>query len=177
MKKYYLILSEYVGPNSKDSRGNIIGDSRIMGIYTSPGITNSSHEARVGGWLGTTNDESLTAYGEFNSMESARRDAHRLGFTERRSTDDDEFSPISDDLVEEWLTPAAAREQWDADDYFHGCCSRDVTIDTYGINANTTDDELDLIIEQVEAEAEIAGVELHGLTKLFHGLRDDLEKN
>jgi hypothetical protein len=78
---YYLIEREYVGPNKRDSRGNVIGDSRVMEIWNAPGVTNMSREVRIHGWLGTTADISSTACGEYETIEAARAEAKQRGFT------------------------------------------------------------------------------------------------
>lgn len=44
MTTYYLILKEYVGPNTCYPDGSIIGDSRELIVSTEPGRTNLSHE-------------------------------------------------------------------------------------------------------------------------------------
>jgi len=174
-EKFYLILSEYVGPNRKDSRGHWIGDSRVMNICSRAGRTNSSRQELINGWLGTTNDNSLTACGEYDSIEAARSEAHRLGFTSE-AVSEDEYPSIDDDddTIVQWISPVAAREQWDADDWFHTGCSRDDTRQNYGITDKTTDDELDAIIETAEAEAEANNAEPHGLDDLFYELRNEL---
>lgn len=55
-------------------------------IQTTPGRTNMSHEERVEGWLGQTNDWSAYAEGEFDSIEAAAADID-LDIYERRHDD------------------------------------------------------------------------------------------
>jgi hypothetical protein len=64
---YYVISTCYVGPNPQQKL-----NLDTIGIYTVPGRTNSSREIRTNGWLGTTNDWSKFAYGEFETIEDAR---------------------------------------------------------------------------------------------------------
>lgn len=174
---FYLIETQDVGPNEKDSRGHWKGDTRTMQIHTEPGRTNMSHEIKTSGWLGTTNDWYSAAHGEFDTLEAARAEAHRRGFTaENPLSDDDqhwddEMNPV---IVEVWITPEAARDQWDAGDWFINGLGCDGTRTEYGITAMTTDDELDVIIEKAEAEARAENIELHGTEKLFKSLRDEL---
>jgi hypothetical protein len=170
--QFFLIQSEYIGPNKKDSDGNWIGDSRVMTISTVCGKTNSSHEERPDGWLGTTNDNSLTAYGEFNTLDEARAVAHALGFTENAIDSDDDFRDESD--VEQWITPEANRAQWDASDWFINGLGSVGTCAEYGITAETTDDELADAVEVAEGEDCASDVVLHGTLELFTQLRDEL---
>src|SRR5256885_2081753 len=65
---YYVIESKYVGPNQDQSQ---YCDVDTIGIFTAPGKTNSSREVRLEGWLGTTNDWSEYAHGEYESVEAA----------------------------------------------------------------------------------------------------------
>lgn len=174
--QFFLIESEYTGPNQRDSHGNWIGDSRVMTITTTPGTTNSSHEERTDGWLGTTNDNCLTAHGVFDTIEEARQSAHDLGFTEQDTdTDDDSLWFSRDDGdVEFWITPEAAREQWDAGDWFLNGLGRSGTCAEYGITAQTTDAELDAAVDTAENEDCASDVVLHDTLELFTELRDEL---
>jgi hypothetical protein len=62
---YYITSSEYIGPNHPKV------DTCIT-IMTVPGRTNVSREVRLAGWLGTTNDHSCYAHGEFETIDAAR---------------------------------------------------------------------------------------------------------
>lgn len=170
--QFFLIKSEYVGPNSRDSRGNWIGDSRVMTISTVPGRTNMSHVERTDGWLGTTNDNCVYACGAFDTLEEAREEAQRLGFTEP-APDDDEYG-CDGDVVEQWVSPEAAREQWDAGDWFINGLGKNGTREQYGITADTTDDELLDAVETAENEDCASDVTLHGTLELFTELRNEL---
>jgi hypothetical protein len=88
---YYITSSEYIGPN----RPKV--DTRIT-IMTAPGRTNMSNEARLTGWLGTTNDFSCYAHGEFETEEAARAqvsanwpDANELEFADALNSFDDDW--------------------------------------------------------------------------------------
>ena len=63
---YYPIRSEDVGPNACNH-----GHSVSYRIATWPGKTNSSHEDRTSGWLGTTNDVSAHALGALETYSEA----------------------------------------------------------------------------------------------------------
>ena len=67
MSIYYVIESEYVGPNTQ---GRI--DSHLVTITTDAPRTNLSHEVRLDGWIGTTNDTSRHAHGAYTSEDEAR---------------------------------------------------------------------------------------------------------
>jgi hypothetical protein len=174
---YYLIENEYVGPNKRDSHGIWIGDSRIMSICTKPGKTNMSGEERTDGWLGTTNDNSETAHGEFETIEAARSAAHKMGFVKTYESES-EYAAYEDEeygIVEQWISEDAARAQWDAGDWFINGLGRAGTCSEYGITANTTDEELNEMVERAEREANENDAELHGTLELFTELRDDLK--
>jgi hypothetical protein len=150
-----------------------------MNICTKPGRKNMSHEECVDGWLGTTSDNSSHAHGEFETIEDARSVAHKMGFTKLAEPGEDEYAASyeneEDGTVEQWISEEADREQWDAGDWFINSAGRVGTCSIYGITANTTDEELDEMVERAECEANEENVELHGTLKLFTELRDDLK--
>lgn len=63
--RYYVSSNSYVGPD--EGR-----DDDVVVISTRPCRTNSSHEERIEGWCGTTNNMSLTAHGVFESLAAAK---------------------------------------------------------------------------------------------------------
>lgn len=64
---FYVIEDKYVGPNQDQHV-----DADTITISTVPAKTNSSHEVKLHGWCGTTNDWSTHAYGEYETLEAAR---------------------------------------------------------------------------------------------------------
>ena len=88
-QKFYVVSSEYVGPNPGETP-----EGTTMGIYRTPGKTNQSHEERIDGWLGTTNDVSETAHGEFETIEEARQYIQKYFGEDCRKT---EFDAIFDE--------------------------------------------------------------------------------
>lgn len=91
MRRFYLVEREYVGPD-RDSDNDI--ENHVFGIWSEPQCTNSSHQPLIEGWLGTTNDWSETAMGEFTTLEEARLsvdDQYPEQFWR-----DDEFEPGED---------------------------------------------------------------------------------
>ncbi len=174
--KFYLISEEDVSPNKKDSSGNWKGDTETMYITTEPGETNMSHQIKTEGWLGTTNDFSRNAYGEFDTLEDARKKAHDLGFTHQQDLDDEDYCTDDESTtVEAWTRESASREQWDAYAWFSGL-GREGTIDEYGITATTTDRELSDMVEKAEEDANSDGKELHDTERYFEELRDWLKE-
>lgn len=183
--RYYLIETEYVGPNKRYSNGSWRGDTRVLTISTEPGETNSSHQPRESGWLGTTNDIHAAARGAFDTVEAARIEAHNLGFTKHRYLDGNEEYRYTSDAPsefedgEEWVSPEAARAQWDAGDWLINALGSDGVCEEYGVTVRTTDEELEQIADRIEDEArhtEVDGltVELHGTIELLTELRDEL---
>lgn len=172
---FYLIVSEYVGPNKLDSTGAIIGDSAVASITTECGRTNMSREKRSNGWLGTTNDNSVTAHGEFDTIDEARGAAATLGYTQPYEPDENEYDSA---VVEQWVSESAARDQWDAGNWFLNGLGSAGTCAAYGITADTTDDELAAAADVAETEAiDEQNAELHGTFELFAELRDELRES
>jgi hypothetical protein len=169
-KTYYLISEKYVGPNEKDSCGNFYGDGTIMRIETIPGTKNMSGEECTDGWLGTTNDYSRDAHGEFETLEDAREAAHKLGYTQKckKNSHDDE-------IIEEWISEADSRDKWDASDWFDGI-GRDGVIDEYKITAKTTDSEIRSMVKKAEESARDDNTELFRTDEYFTEIRDSIKE-
>jgi len=174
---YYPILSQYVGPNHRDSHGGSTEPERIgsVEIHTRPGRTNMSREERTDGWLGTTNDTAEHALGEFETIKEARAAIAADGWTEQADIDED--WPPCETWVETWTKPEALMQYWDAADWLQELSPRDV-----GITADTTNDELAKIADALEAEANDHrdsdcqhGVSLEGTEDYLRGMRDRLQ--
>jgi len=173
---FYLIERKYVGPDDKASDGSIIGDTwHVMQICYTPGRTNQSDEELITGWLGTTNDWSAYAHGEYDTIEEARRAVHEAGFTVEQTVGDDEFDDDVD-VAEQWITEAASRVQLHATDWLTKCLGEDGTRERYGITAATTNHELSTAACRADEEARTGdGVEMHGTLDLFRELRDTVD--
>ena len=63
---YYVISTEYVGPNPHEHL-----DADRIEIHTEPGVTNISREVRTEGWLGQTGDWSKYAHGGYETLDDA----------------------------------------------------------------------------------------------------------
>jgi hypothetical protein len=164
---FYLISIEYVGPNTLDSKGNIIGDSETVQITTTPPRTNMSDEVMINGWLGTTNDWSSHALGEFKTLEDALSELKSLGFTS-------EVESEENGVFSEWQKPSAALEKWSAGDWLLNSLGREGICKEYCIAAETTDEELEKISERMDSAANEDGINLFGSMDLIVEIRDDL---
>ena len=168
-QKYYIIESEYVGPIN--NKIDMYKDTRVLSISTVPGKTNMSKEIKTDGWLGTTNDISLRAHGEYNTLDEARAEAERLGFTEPVETSPyDEYEGI----IEKWVTVEGAKEHWNAKEWFGSNFEYDKLFAWLNLNADSTDDDVLKACDIAEEAAAEAGVVLHDTYEALVSWRDDL---
>lgn len=148
---FYIIETNYVGPN-KDQHV----DADEVRIQTEPGRTNSSRQERTDGWLGTTNDWAEVAHGEYETEEEAREAIEeRFGECRERAVGSD---PVNDDpdgcvvaVFKIGKFEKMSRE-WTAD-WINPGLQSDVT-------ADTTDEELEALIEEWEGECNGEGYTL-----------------
>ena len=159
MSIYYVIESEYVGPNTQ---GRI--DSHLVTITTDAPRTNLSHEVRLDGWIGTTNDTSRHAHGAYTSEDDAREAVAELFGPCRESDEIDDPDTVA-------LFRIGGLEPWGSEASVSWCwTSRDL------ITASTTDEE---IYDEVGSCAEAAaadGVALAGeaVEEMLREYRDEL---
>ena len=141
---FYIIGVEYVGPNPASER--FIDANRVY-ISETPARTNQSHEVRIDGWCGTTNDWSTTAHGAYETLDGATEAVDRIFGAVRLMEDDGgyvkafalgEFEPISDVAFYEIFS-----------DYMHG----DITVDI-------TDGEFTSIVAEYESILNAGGATL-----------------
>ncbi len=168
-KMFYLVSSEYVGPNTTDSRGDIIGDSETVKITKTPPTTNMSGDILINGWLGTTNDWSSHALGEFETLDDALAELKSMGFTSEIETTDEE-----EGVIGEYQKPSAARDNWNAGEWLLDSLGTEGICKEYGITAETTDEELEKISDKMDAEALEENINLFGSMDLIVELRDEL---
>lgn len=149
---FYVIETQYVGPHSREAA---YVDASTIEISTTPAVKNSSREACVDGWCGTTGDWSVYAHGAYATLEEAKNAiAEKFGAV--RETDDvavyklGKYIPIS---AEDSVSYA-----WDG-------ISADV-------RADTTDEEIDALLMSYEAIANEAGVTLD-----TDAIRDAMEEH
>lgn len=89
-QKYYVIETNYVDTESGDK----------IEIRTAPARTNFSHEVRIIGFCGATNNKAVYAHGEFATLESARAAIASL-FDVIDDEDDDEAD--DEEIVETYF--------------------------------------------------------------------------
>lgn len=65
--KYYIVETSYTGPNQQDH----LNDDTIE-IRTSPAVNNQSQEPCIEGWCGSTEDWTVHAYGEYDTLLDAQ---------------------------------------------------------------------------------------------------------
>lgn len=107
---YYVIETKYVGPNQDQKV-----DSTTIEISTSPATTNTSHEVKLHGWCGTSNDWAVYAHGEYPTAREAEAAIHAK-FGPVRSDDDyqsepgviaayrvGEYVPMSSENTADWI--------------------------------------------------------------------------
>lgn len=164
---FYVISVSYTGPNDRDSRGNFLGDTETMSITTEAPRTNMSREIRVNGWLGTTNDWSHYAHGEFEVYEDALGYVKNEGFTE-------DVEENKADVLGTWQRKSATLEKWDAGNWLINAMGQDGVLREYGISSETTDEEIKVLVERIKEEAENDGIALFGTKKCLVRLRDEL---
>jgi hypothetical protein len=145
----YIIEREYVGPN-QDQHAD---DGHYIIIQNVPGRTNSSHEERTDGWLGTTNDWAEYARGEYETIEAAHAAIEARFGTCRLDADNDEVR-YDDDVAEVWRVGEFAQmSREETSDWIYSGLQADVT-------ADTTDERLEALIEEYEAEIRSEGYTL-----------------
>lgn len=158
---YYVLSSEYVGPNLSE-RFN----SHTVWISTKPGRTNMSNEPRTDGWLGTTNDWTHYAHGEFDTIDEAREAIIEMLGEDRRLIDNEEFN---EDAIETYA--ASQYEEWDSENSVDWCYdARD------DITDETTDERIDEIVSECEEVANSEGFTLDcdAVTEMLTERRDEL---
>ena len=164
MKKFWIVSTKYVGPNASDAKNC---DSDTLAITTRQPTTNMSHEPRDSGWLGTTNDVSLTAHGVYDSLELAEA-ALEAKFPETRECGDSE-NEFDDAIVISYKI--GVYQQWSAEgtaNWLYETMRGDIT-------ASTTNEELAALLESYESEANSEGGTLDSsASEMLEKFRDDL---
>ena len=164
MNKFYVIETTNVGPNQEGS-----ANDTTVEITKTPGHTNSSHEAKIDGWLGTTNDWNRNAHGEFDNIEAAR-DYIKATFGKTRI----EETETDDDIAEvHELGEFPVMDREGTSDWLYQGMRDDIT-------AETTDEELEAALTDWRARAREQEIKLHGdaldmMTTYRDGLIADAE--
>ena len=130
---FYVVEHEYIGSNfSSASDAEEILNNETWDILSEPPRTNLSKEIRTNGWLGSNNDWSSKAHGEFETIDEARNYVEsRLGFLTLLEDGGDE-----DDLVESYR---ANKETFavDVESWWQSCGAYE-----FGVTAETSDEEI-----------------------------------
>jgi hypothetical protein len=167
---YYVIKTEYVGPNQDQH----VDDDRIE-IRTAPARTNSSNEVRLDGWCGTTNDWAVYAHGEYETEQEARHYIEENFGPVREGDDadnymtfDEEGEPITAVAVFRFGKYAPMNAEATGN-----YCWEGVRAD---ITADTTDEQIEALIEQYEESVNDEGYTLdrRALEDSMTQRRDDL---
>ena len=169
---YYITSREYVGPNVAE-RPN----SKRYYITTVAPRTNMSHEIRVSGWLGTTNDIAEYAHGEFETPEAATAALDEITGDDYREPDGD-IEPIGfdddGDPIEVLVCRIAGRlEQWGAQSSKDWCYEAMQS----GVTASTTDEQIEEMVEALDADlgSEMnATLDTGAVKKMCRDRRDEL---
>ena len=143
---YYVIETTYVGPNP-DFRC----DADTIEIRTEPARTNSSHDICISGWCGTSGDWNVIAHGQYFTIDEARSSIKKIFGDVRDSDENGDIFRSDDETVVETYKPGkyAPMSRQDTADWAHDCIE--------SIEAGTTDERIDDIIYEQEAEANQLG--------------------
>ena len=168
---YYVIESKYVGPNQDQSQ---YCDVDTIGIFTAPGKTNSSREVRLEGWLGTTNDWSEYAHGEYESVEAAEAAIReKWGHTRDTTPSGDSFLSAvlyPDDNCVALFKPGQYEQM--SCEATGDWCYEGIRAD---ITADTTDARIAELVAKYEAAANSEGYTLNsGLNEMMDKFRQKL---
>jgi hypothetical protein len=164
---FYLVTRVYVGPNQDSKHLN----SDVIEVWNEPARTNSSKEVLIDGWCGTTNDWSVHAYGEYETLQEALDEMHDI-FDVREYqyegwSSDDSF--IDDHVVERY--------------YFGKYCQMDaegtaIWVYEYmvkDITAETTDDQIEELLLKYEDECKSENVSTHAsIVNCLYDYRNEL---
>ncbi|MHA3980724.1 hypothetical protein ACW9UR_23950 [Halovulum sp. GXIMD14794] len=153
---YYIVKTTYAGPDYSEAP---YCDADVVEIRKMPARTNMSDEICVDGWCGTSHDWSVTAYGEYKTLKSARKALlNRFGPARVWKNEKDAIAEgidWNDDTVEvykEGQFDLMGREE--TFDWLYAAAREDVA-------ANTTDAEIEALLDTYEAEANKEGWTLH----------------
>lgn len=167
---YYIVKTQYVGPNPSDDQHV---DAGRIDIRDTPAITNSSREPRIDGWCGTTNDWAVYAHGEFATIDDARTAiAEKFGAVREIDFSEYSYDPAIDGIIQAFRPgkyipmSRAATADWIYDGMQHD------------INAATTDDEINNLASDYAIVANQAGYELdRHVTEMMTDYRQELRNH
>lgn len=145
---FYVTSATYIGPNPDQN-----SDADTYEISTTPSSTNSSHEVCINGWLGSDGDFSHSAHGEFETEEEAREWIEDNVGECREGDREYEMDYSIGDYGENWTITfrVGAAEMLCPSDSIDWCAD-----DFNKIDAQTTDAEIDQMVEECEGAAQDA---------------------
>jgi len=146
-KKFYVIETEYVGPNQDQHI-----DDDVIRIQAEPERGNMSNEIVLDGWCGTTNDWAVYAHGSYDTEQEAE-DFIRRDFGDVRDVTNDVISgPNVMAVFKQGIyTPMSRSESWD---WIYNDIENEIT-------ADTTDDDLKIFLSDCESSANSEGLTLN----------------
>lgn len=157
---FYIVKTTWVGPADNHF------DADTIEIRTEPARTNQSNEIKLHGWCGTTNDWSVYALGEYETIEAARA-AITAEFGEVRKGDDGEsFGSAVETYKEGKYKPLS---ESDTSEWLHAAIKEDVT-------ADMNDAAITTLAERYETDANNEGFTLYGAEDLILGRRDEMRE-
>lgn len=143
--RFYVVETKYVGPNPDQHI-----DEDVVEIQTEPERTNSSGEAKIQGWCGTTNDWCVNAHGEYPTLADAEAAVKEI-FGDVRPYEDE---GASDSVVKAYkpglYVPMSAEN---TGDWCYDVIQEKVTL-------GMTGEQVDTLIGELEAEANEEGYTL-----------------
>lgn len=161
---YYIIETKYVGPNQDQ---NV--DADTIEITAAPAKTNMSHEVRTEGWCGTTNDWSVYAHGEYETLEAAQIAAQEIwGDVRDASPDGYSFESDAPEVVAVYKPGKyAPMSRQETADWTHDGMRSDIT-------AETTDEQIAELVDEYEGYANSDGYTLDSdLSEMMTRYRDE----
>lgn len=171
---FYILKSDYVGPNQEQHK-----NSTKFFVQTVPGQTNSSHEDRTSGWLGTTNDWSLHAYGESETLDEAKSKISELCDGKFREIEPEEHdSYYNDGRDDVCLTPYKYMVLAGAYEELNGEGSANFAWEgsRQDITADTTDERIAELVKGYEelANGENATLDASAVEQVLKDRRNEL---
>jgi len=180
---YYVIEKEYVGPVDFNTGYDLLVNGHFFEVRDEPGRKNMSGETAVGSrtepvWLGTTNDWSATARGEYETEDAAIANACALaeGYGHGHRFVEAGEPGALDGYPRAYVGDEAWSNLVDAGEWLS-----DLSYEELGINPGMTDLEIERIAEELEAisldadECRLWGTESF-LRERLDELKSDLEE-
>jgi hypothetical protein len=166
--RYYITITEYVGPNERDAYGR--RHRSLLRIGTEPPRTNMSREVQTRGWLGTTNDWASYAHGEYDTLEEAMESAQRSWKTFVLD-DEDEGVYLLDDPSLVAVLGMGDADPWSVVDAEDWLTEPKLLYDD--IRQDPSDEGIARLAERLTEEAKGDGITVDGIEEALLMIRDD----